>query len=88
MVEGFVNAESMAAMIQRGKMEPNDAAPPANAKEVDWTIERDGLSRFTATPDARDEKAPTLVFERDGLGWRLTEIKVPGLGLGGPRAQP
>lgn len=36
------------------------------------------LSRFTATTAAnRDGQAPTLVFERRGLVWKLTDLQLP-----------
>jgi hypothetical protein len=83
MVEGFVNPASMAAMIQRGKMQGAQQESPAGRQSVEWSIVRDGLSRFSATPDApEDERVPTMVFERDGLSWKLTEIEIPDGGLG------
>lgn len=83
MIEGFVTPESMAAMIKQGKMQRAQAPAEAPAEEpqdelADWTIERDGLSRFTATPEVpTGEAAPTMVFERDGLGWDLVGIVLP-----------
>jgi hypothetical protein len=84
MVDAMVTPEGMAAMIKEGKMrrasapvaaagEPATTEPPA-----DWNIERDGFSRFRATPlTADNQEPPTLVFERDGLGWNLVELDLP-----------
>ena len=44
-------------------------------------IRRDGFNRFLVT--ARDRPGSGLVFERDGLGWKLTGIELAG-GAGGP----
>ncbi len=81
MIDGLVTAEGMAAMVNYGKLTAPQEQPEKT--ETDWTIERDGLSRFRATPEApAGEKVPTMVFERDGLGWKLVEIDIPEGGLG------
>lgn len=80
MVEGFVTPESMAAMIEEGKMtKPGQAkVQAADAKPADWDIERDGFDKFIATPKAANgERGPSLIFERDGLGWKLSGLKLP-----------
>jgi len=59
--------------------------PPADSKSKtpNYEIKREGLSKFTVTfPD--DPDAPDLIFKRDGLSWKLsdidlTQIKLPGL---------
>ncbi|MBU1605798.1 MAG: DUF2939 domain-containing protein [Alphaproteobacteria bacterium] len=85
MIDGMVTADGMARLIEEGRFaEPGTDAPVSEEEQVDdWTIERDGISSFTARPVApAGEKVPGLVFERDGLGWRLTEIDIPEGGLG------
>ena len=85
MVDGFVNPQSMASMIEKGKMDRMRAGEPGDnsetegsAEPTDWEISRDGFSRFTATPVTPEgERVPTMVFERDGLGWKLTAIDLP-----------
>ena len=47
-------------------------------------IRRDGFNRFVVS--ARDRPESGLVFERDGLGWKLTGIELPG-GGGNPVAK-
>ena len=77
MVDALITPQGMAAMIKQGKLErPNEA--PSNAEPVDWIVERDGFDRFRATPDAPEvDNPPSLVFERDGLGWKLVELDIP-----------
>lgn len=86
MVEGFVTPESISEMIKEGKMKrPGQVQVPVkavNARPVDWTIKRDGLDKFSASPTAPDGKpAPRLLFERDGLGWKLAGLKLPPEGM-------
>lgn len=97
MVEGFVTPESMAAVIEEGKVQRMNAAPakeifdaanapdyekPAQQKQVEWQIERDGFDKFTATPSTpHGEPAPSLLFERDGLGWKLSGMNLPAEGM-------
>ncbi len=83
MIDGLVTAEGMAAMVNYGRLAAPLAEQPADKPQTEWTIQRDGLSRFRATPEApAGEKVPTMVFERDGLGWKLVEIDIPAGGLG------
>ncbi|MCL9998145.1 MAG: DUF2939 domain-containing protein [Erythrobacter sp.] len=82
MVEGFVTPESIGSMVRNGKLtrpgEKPDAQAKASPEEADWAIEREGISRFKAMPVAKNvENPPALVFERDGIGWRLVEIDLP-----------
>lgn len=80
MVEGFVTPESMAAMVEEGRMtKPGQAkVQGVDAKPADWDVEREGFDRFTATPKAADGKpGPSLIFEREGLGWKLSGLKLP-----------
>lgn len=78
MVEGFVTPESMSAMIKQGKMQKPGQAEAAPVKPVEWTIERDGLDKFTAIPATdKGDAPPRLIFHRDGLGWDLVEIEIP-----------
>ena len=87
MIEGFVTPDAIAAMIKQGNMrragqQPLEQPEAANVEPAEWSIERDGFSRFTATPEVPSgEKAPTMVFERDGLGWKLAGIELPEGGL-------
>lgn len=77
MIDGLVTPQFIAGTIQRGKMQRDEAAAPAG-EDAEWSIERDGFSRFRATPAApTGEKVPTLVFDRDGIDWKLVDIEIP-----------
>ncbi|WP_164549511.1 DUF2939 domain-containing protein [Tsuneonella rigui] len=81
-VDGLVTPEGMAAMIAEGKMQKprttSASSGSADKKPVEWTVERKGWDRFTAKPVvAAGQAAPSLQFERDGLGWKLAGIKIP-----------
>lgn len=43
-------------------------------------IERDGLNRFTASLEGAPANAPQAIFHRHGLGWKLTELRLPSEG--------
>ncbi|TCM19040.1 DUF2939 family protein [Novosphingobium sp. PhB165] len=80
MIDGAVSPEGIKVMVESGKMKTpgQPVADQTKGEEAQWQIERRGLDRFTAHPKARDgEKAPTLIFKRDGLGWELVDIEVP-----------
>ncbi len=47
-------------------------------QEIEWDVERKGLDFFHASGTFEDGTAgPTLVFARDGLGWKLTGFELP-----------
>ena len=87
LVDGLVTPEAIARLVEEGevaagaaRIEQGGAGEDEAAPE--WVIERDGLSRFTARPQDRETlsvaaDAPTLVFEREGLGWKLVELGLP-----------
>ena len=85
-IDGFVTPASMSAMIKQGKMQRDaDAPAQTSGKPADWSIEHKGLSRFTATPKApAGQKVPSMIFEREDLGWKLVGIELPEGGLGAP----
>ena len=78
LVDGFVNAETVSRLIENGKMKEHDGLAPAAKADPNWKVERDGLNHFRAYPSGEvGENPPAMIFTRDGLGWRLTDIDVP-----------
>jgi hypothetical protein len=76
-IDGMVTPQFIAGTIERGKLQRESEAA-TEGEEAEWSIERDGLDHFRATPLAPDgERVPTLVFDRDGLGWKLVDIDIP-----------
>ncbi|WP_162199481.1 DUF2939 domain-containing protein [Aurantiacibacter marinus] len=85
MVDGLVTPEGMSALITRGRLnrEEADGEQAEGFSDQDWSLEREGFSSFRATPSLKSgETPPTLIFERDGLSWRLTAIDMPADVLG------
>ena len=79
LVEGLVSPEAIKAIVERGKLQrPDGEAAPESAEQAKWTIERSGLDTFKAVPESTDGKpVPKMVFQRDGLSWRLVDIEIP-----------
>lgn len=78
MIDGIVSPDGIKAIVENGKLKAPQVsdAKEVGGKEVKWEIDRQGLDRFTARPEAdKGEKSPTLVFKRDGLGWDLIDIE-------------
>lgn len=78
MVDAMVTPAGMATMVKQGRLQrPGDTQEDEGAP-AEWTIEREGFDQFRAKPETTDgSEPPSLVFERDGLGWRLVEIDIP-----------
>jgi len=77
-VDAMVSPEGMKKMVENGKFAKPGDNEQSNGTAPEWQIEHKGLDRFTASPKtADDSKAPTLVFHRDGLGWKLVDVVVP-----------
>lgn len=78
-VDALVTPERTATLIRTGRLlEPGDRESREAAEPIEWEVERFGLDRFHATPsDEAGRSGPTLVFSRDGFGWRLDGIELP-----------
>lgn len=78
LIDAMVSPEGMKKMVESGKFaKPGDNDQPSGPQS-EWQIERKGFDRFTATPKTADgSKVPTLIFHRDGLGWKLVDVVVP-----------
>lgn len=74
MVDALVTKDGMRQLVLSGKLRPDDRNMAA--RPDDYTIDRDGLDRFTLTPGRSGPQAG-FVFERDGLGWILVEVRLP-----------
>ncbi|MBR2270403.1 DUF2939 domain-containing protein [Sphingobium sp.] len=90
MIDGIVSPSGIKAMVQQGRMQTDardaNAAVQTEKKPVEWSIDRRGFDKFLAKPKTEaGQNEPTLVFERDGLGWRLVDIEIPEGGLGKDR---
>ena len=91
LVDAVVTKEGVRQMMIAGRPLNPDTRQSAreDSKPADWTITRNGFSQFTLTvkPESDQPVDPKhivhLVFERDGLSWRLHEIRLPDGPLSG-----
>jgi hypothetical protein len=65
----------MAILLKEGRMAKGASA--AGAKPTEWEIDRESFGRFRATPVVEEGNAPSMIFELDGIGWRVVEIDIP-----------
>lgn len=82
MIDGAISPEGIKAMVANGRMKASatadEATPSDGENDVDWQIERQSLDTFVARPTvAQGKQASAMVFQRDGLGWKLVKIEVP-----------
>lgn len=74
-IDGLATPAAIATIVRTGKVfsqdpDQSEASAPTSG-EAEWTVRRDGLSRFTAQPTTG---GTALMFERRGLGWKLVGI--------------
>jgi hypothetical protein len=84
MIDGIVSPSGIKAMVQQGRMvaDQKDTDLQPDAKPAEWNIDRRSFDKFIATPEVQNgDRAPSLVFERDGLGWKLVDVEIPEGGL-------
>lgn len=68
------------AVKQTGNPDASSAPSDSKGQTPNYEIEREGLSKFTVTfPD--DPEAPALIFMRDGLSWKLSDIDISTIKL-------
>ncbi len=78
LVDRTVTPEGVANLLETGQL--TGRTPGQSEPEAEWQVSRKGLTRFTATPVARNgDPAPVLHFERQGLSWKLVGVDVPAL---------
>ena len=82
MIDGAISPEGIKTMVANGRMKApassGETASSGGRNDVDWQIERKSFDTFLARPTVADgERAPMMVFRRDGFGWKLVEIEVP-----------
>jgi len=80
LIDGLATPEGLEALLAHGRFEKGGAGRSAGDQPpVKWSFEHKGLDTFLATvPSGSRKDAPSLVFERDGLGWTLVGITFDG----------
>ena len=80
MVDGFVTAEGISALVKQGQV-TNKANPQPAKTDVDYSYDYRSLDRFAVSVQSKDTKtteAPAFVFARQGLfSWRMIRLDVP-----------
>ncbi len=87
MIDGFLTPDTMRAMFARDAAAEKPAAgeqkAPFAVDANEARIEQDGMDQFRLVTAAEDEA--DIIFKRHGLGWKLSEIRIPQDALsGGP----
>jgi hypothetical protein len=83
MIDGMITPDGMVAVLDRGRFaDPAKPDSVATEPEVKWTLEREGFDRFRAkAAGSTSAQQVSLVFKRDGLGWKMVDIEIPKEGL-------
>jgi hypothetical protein len=77
LIDAVITPQTMAVIVEHGRFSAGNAGADTGQK-TEWEVDREGFSRFRATPVLpAGETAPSMVFELDGLGWRVVEIDIP-----------
>jgi hypothetical protein len=81
-VDAAITPDGIAALVLTGRLAGPLVPEPMRQSEIDWSIDRAGLSAFEAHGRFTDGRAgPTLHFARDGFGWDLVDVTLPESGL-------
>lgn len=77
-VDAAVTPEGMAGIIVTGALASPLISAETMQQEIEWSVERDGFSRFRGVGVLESGRsAPTLIFERDGISWKLVDVELP-----------
>lgn len=88
MLDNMMTPDGIAQMIKISKdkaenvsnVVPNKDQNSTNDKFDEWEVERIGLSEFRLS-NPKDDKTPVLIFQRDGLGWKLSDVDMTDVEL-------
>lgn len=70
--------ENVGNLIVSGSFAAGLLPERLRGQEIEWDVERESLDTFHAVGTFEDGTGgPTLIFMRDGLGWKLTGFEVP-----------
>ncbi|OYX66717.1 MAG: hypothetical protein B7Y88_02445 [Sphingomonadales bacterium 32-64-17] len=77
-LDALLTPEGMVAIITTGAVASPLLPPELRNRELSWSVEREGLSRFRGVSTYDDDGAPgpVLVFERRGLGWQVVAMTI------------
>ena len=87
-IDALITPDGMVTIITTGAVATSLLPPEMRNRELTWTVEYEGLSRFRGVSTFDDgSPGPVLVFERRGLGWQVVAMANFAIGRGrkGPR---
>lgn len=73
-IDGLVTPEGIGAMIAHGRIDGGSSMHRGSGQAMNWKVERKGVNTFHAVSAGGGGDAPSLVFERNGFGWKLVGI--------------
>jgi hypothetical protein len=76
LIDAVITPQAMATVVKEGRLGARDPAA-GERQQTEWEIDREGFGRFRATPVVDEGTPPSMIFELDGLGWRVVEIDIP-----------
>ena len=77
MVDAMVTPASMRAVFSTKKEGVPKRITAVDASKPELTIRRDSFDQFTLVDESEQGKGGGLIFKRDGLGWKLSAMRLP-----------
>ena len=77
-IEGVVTPGGLAGLLRGERPGSGRTSGREDIDELEVSIDRHGIARFLARVEVDDTRdfQPTLVFERQGIRWRLVRIEI------------
>ncbi len=76
-VNTMVTPENVGGLVASGALVAGLLPERLRGQEIEWDVAREGLDTFRAIGTFEDGTAgPILLFQRDGLGWKLTGFEI------------
>jgi hypothetical protein len=79
LVDAAVTPEGMRSILAGAALAQAQPAGQPQAPPVRMQLRREALGRFVLAPE--NGEGPTVVFELQGLEWRVTGVRLPAHGL-------
>lgn len=79
-VERALTPENVGNLVVTGSLAAGLLPERLRGQAIDWDVERESFNTFRASGRFEDGTGgASLIFVRDGLGWKLTGIDLPDL---------
>lgn len=81
MIDGMMTPDGIARVIEISNKKGDNASNSNESSDFDkWHVDRDGLSTFRLS-NTQNENSPILIFKRDGLSWKLSDVDMRNVKL-------